>query len=233
MNRLISSLKKYKGIIILVLSIIALFLLFYIFRTQIHNITETLKNNEKFKRYLLSFGPLAPIVYTFFQFLQVVIFFIPGEVFQTAGGYVFGTIEATILSIIGINLGSVILFQLTKKYGTSFVSKVVPDIAIKPFEKIMNTERLNLVVFLIYFLPGIPKDSSIFLCGLSKVSLKDFLIYSTLGRLPMLILSSYYGANLAMGNRIVIYSGTTIFIALIIIGIVFKDKLFKGLEKAS
>ncbi|GKU25661.1 TVP38/TMEM64 family protein [Clostridium folliculivorans] len=231
MNKLISSWKKNKGIILLILSILVLILLFIIFKRDIHNMIEILKNNEKFKRYLLSFGPLAPIVYTLLQFLQVVIFFIPGEVFQTAGGYVFGTIEATILSIVGINLGSIILFNLTKKYGTRFVEKVVPDVAIKPFESLMNSDRLNLVVFLIYILPGIPKDSSIFLCGLSRITLIDFLIYSTLGRLPMLILSSYYGANIAIGNKIVFYTGTTIFIMLIVIGLVFKDKLFKRLEK--
>ncbi|GFZ31847.1 TVP38/TMEM64 family protein [Clostridium zeae] len=231
MNKLISSWKKNKGIILLMLSILVLILLFIIFKRDIHNMIEILKNNEKFKRYLLSFGPLAPIVYTLLQFLQVVIFFIPGEVFQTAGGYVFGTIEATLLSIVGINLGSIILFNLTKKYGTRFVEKVVPDVAIKPFERLMNSDRLNLVVFLIYIMPGIPKDSSIFLCGLSRITLIDFLIYSTLGRLPMLILSSYYGANIAIGNKLVIYIGTTVFIMLIVIGLVFKDKLFKRLEK--
>ncbi|MBK1813553.1 TVP38/TMEM64 family protein [Clostridium sp. YIM B02505] len=231
MNKLISSWKKNKGIILLILSILVLILLFIIFKKDIHNMIEVLKNNERFKRYLLSFGPLAPIVYTLLQFLQVVIFFIPGEVFQTAGGYVFGTIEATILSIVGINLGSIILFNLTKKYGTRFVEKVVPDVAIKPFERLMNSDRLNLVVFLIYIMPGIPKDSSIFLCGLSRITLIDFLIYSTLGRLPMLILSSYYGANIAIGNKLVIYIGTTIFIMLIVIGLVFKDRLFKRLEK--
>lgn len=187
--------------ILISIGVIILFLLGFIYRGHISEALKLIDDPKAINEYIKSFGAFGAFIFMGLQIFQVVIFFVPGEVIQTAGGYIFGTFLGTLYSIIGINIGSVILFYISRKFGAVFVHKVVPEKVRKPFEKLLNSKRINLIVFLIYVLPGIPKDSSIFLCALSKVTFLDFMIYSTLGRMPALIISSFYGANLATGNR--------------------------------
>lgn len=163
--------------------------------------------------------------------LQVIIFFIPGEVIQTIGGYVFGTWKGTCLSILGITIGAAILFLITRKYRERLVNKVVSKSIKIQFEKVLNSKKSSLIIFLIYLLPGMPKDVMILLCGLSKISFKDFMIYSTLGRIPALILSCYYGDSIALGNKSIIIIATIIVALIAIVGIMFKKDIFRKLER--
>lgn len=233
MEKVLKFILKYKMWFIVIGITILAVILCIIYKHHVKHLFGVLGNCKDTKKFILKFGPFASLVFIILQMLQVVIFFIPGEFIQAAGGYIFGTWEATIFSIMGINIGATILFLLTKKYGIKLVNRFVPEIMMKQFEKVMNSNRLNLIVFLIYFLPGLPKDNSIFLCGITKINLKDFLIYSTLGRLPALALTSYYGANIAGGNKGVVIGITFILVLVVALGIGFKDYIFKSLSKVS
>ncbi|WP_125153533.1 TVP38/TMEM64 family protein [Clostridium rectalis] len=233
MERLEETLKKYKSIIILTVILAFVGALCYLYRYEIEYVFSLLKNQDQFKEYLLSFGPLAIVVFGIMQVLQVVIFFIPGEVIQAVGGYAFGTWQATLVSIIGIDMGATILFLVTKKYRSKLVNKVVPVKIKNSLEKTLNSKKLNLVVFLLYLLPGMPKDAMIFLCALSEISFKDYMLYSTLGRIPALTLSCYYGHNIALGNKSIVLIATIIIVVIVLIGIFFKDSILKNIEKVN
>ncbi|MBU5484029.1 VTT domain-containing protein [Clostridium sp. MSJ-11] len=226
-------LNRYKSIIILIMTLLFFIALGYIFRKELEHIFNMLRDQKQIKEFITSFGPLSKIVFIILQIIQVVIFIIPGEITQAAGGYIFGTVRGTILSIIGINIGAVILFLLTKKYKEKLVDKLIPNGIKTKFQKILNCKKINLIVFLIYLLPGIPKDVLTFLCGLSKISLKDFILYSTLGRMPALIMSCYYGQSLALGNKSMIIIGTIIILVVFLIGVIFKETIVKSLEKVN
>ena len=42
-----------------------------------------------------------------------------------------------------------------------------------------------------YLIPGIPKDVLTYICGVADISVKDFFIYSTLGRIPGIFIREY------------------------------------------
>lgn len=233
MEKVFKFILKYKTWFIVAAVSLLTIILCIIYKQHIKHFFHILSNCKDTKKFILNFGPFASLVFIMLQIAQVVVFFIPGEFIQAAGGYIFGTWEATIFSILGINIGATVLFLLTKKYGIKLVNRFVPDIMMKQFEKVMNSNRLNLIVFLIYFLPGLPKDNSIFLCGITRINLRDFLIYSTLGRLPALVLTSYYGANIAGGNKGIVIAITFIIVLVVALGIGFKDQIFKSLAKVS
>ncbi|GAA0719535.1 TVP38/TMEM64 family protein [Clostridium malenominatum] len=231
MDKGISFLKSYKRLIIWILVISISIILSFIFKNEISYGLTLLKDGERIKKFLDSFGPLAKIVFILLHIIQVVIFMIPGEIIQTAGGYVFGTWRGTLLSIIGINIGVSILFLLTKRYKESLVNKLIPQAFRERVEKILNSKRITLIVFLVYLLPGIPKDGLVLVCGLSRINFKNFMIYSTLGRMPALIMSSYYGQNLALGNKSIVVIVTIIIVGVFTLGLIFKEFIFKRLEK--
>ncbi|WP_315115183.1 VTT domain-containing protein [uncultured Clostridium sp.] len=226
-------LNKYKSMIILIMSLLFFMTLGYIFRKELEYMFNVLRDQKQIKEFITSFGSGAKIVFIILQIAQVVIFIIPGEIIQTAGGYIFGTVRGTIFSIIGISIGATILFLLTKKYKEKLVDKLIPNSIKTKFEKILNCKKINLIVFLIYLLPGIPKDGLTFLCALTKMNLKDFILYSSLGRMPALVVSCYYGQSLALGNKSMIIIGTIIILMIFLIGVIFKEAIFKSLEKVN
>lgn len=233
MKKVKELLNRYKSIIILIMTLIFFIVLGYIFRQDLNHIFNMLKDQKQVKEFITSFGPRSKIVFIILQIAQVVIFIIPGEIIQAAGGYIFGTVRGTILSIIGINIGATILFLLSKKYKEKLVGKFIPNGVKTKFEKILNCKKINLIVFLIYLLPGIPKDGLTFLCGLTKMNLKDFILYSSLGRMPALVMSCYYGQSLALGNKSVVIIGTIIILVVFLIGAIFKETIVKNLEKVN
>jgi uncharacterized membrane protein YdjX (TVP38/TMEM64 family) len=211
--------KKYRTLIFMATLIIIALILGYKYRQYMC----MLKNPEEFKNFIVSFGYYGIFVFVLSQFLQVAIFFIPGEIVQVAGGWIYGTLGATILSLIGIIIGSMFLFLLSRKYGRPFVEKFIPEKQLESIETVLSSKRLNLIVFLIYLLPGMPKDAIIFVCGISKISLKEFLIYSILGRIPTLALSCYLGSNMLSCNKILLFFMILVIVIIFLIG-VFKGK---------
>lgn len=224
---------KYKTLVIWISVISITMILGLIFKNEISWVWKLLKDKEKFKEFIISFGPLAKIVFIFFHIIQVIVFMIPGEVIEAAGGYVFGAWRGILLSLIGINIGVSILFLLAKKYKESLVNKLIPQSIREQFQKILNTKKLTLIVFLIYLVPGIPRDGLVLICGLSKINFKSFMLYSTLGRMPALIMSSYYGQNLALGNKAIIIVATIVIVMAFLVGVIFKEDIYKRLEKVN
>lgn len=219
-------LNKYKDKILLLLIIIALAGLCYHYRQY----AEILQNPIEFKECVLSLGWMGLVIYILLQILQVVIFFIPGEVIQVAVGCAYGTIIGSILTIIGIALGSLIVFLLSRKYGRPLVERFVSEKYLSYLENVLNSRRKNLIVFLLYFIPGMPKDSIIFVCGISKIKLKDFMIYSSLGRLPFIIVSCYFGSNIALGNKITLILTTVIVAIVLLVAIINKNRILGALK---
>lgn len=223
--------KKYWKMTLAILAAAVLSFFVFVLKDNIFYLFELLKNPDVLSSYLRSFGHSSWIIFIMLQVTQVVIFFIPGEFIQAGGGFLFGTLVGTAYSMIGISIGNAILFLLTKKYGHKLVERIVPQKVKGTFEKILNSKNINLIVFLIYLLPGLPKDTSSFLCGLSKVSFKNFILFSALGRLPALFVSSYFGANIASGKIWTVIPMAIISVTIGGLCMMFRGHLFSRLEK--
>ena len=124
---------KYKNY-----SFIAIFLLItlYITYEYYNKYFYMLKNPYKVKSFILSYGKYGFVVFILLQIIQVVAFFIPGEIIQITGGYIYGTVVGTILSLIGITIGSCITFFTSYLFGKSFTKKIIPRKDFKFFNKI-------------------------------------------------------------------------------------------------
>ena len=213
-------LKNHWGKLLTAMILIVLSFYGFIYRESLAQAINLMKDPKAISLYIESYGHFGVIMFILLQVTQVVIFFIPGEVTQAAGGYIFGTFLGTLYSIIGINLGSAVLFFGTRKFGNSLVDKVVPEKLKRPFEKLLNAKKINLIVFLIYLIPGIPKDILGYICGVSEIKYKDFIIYSSIARIPALFVSSFFGHKLSFDNWkllaiIAIISGIVIVISII------------------
>lgn len=133
------------------------------------------------------------LIFLGIQILQVFVALIPGEVVEVAAGAVFGPIEGTLLALLGIAIGSSIIFLLTKWLGIKFVSLFVSEEQINSMKFIKNDRRLNNVVFFIFFIPGTPKDLLTYFVGLTRMKLLHFLGLSLVARIPSVVTSTIAG----------------------------------------
>lgn len=214
--------------------IVSLFFLFIIFIGYIYfkNFT-VLKDPNKIKNIILSYGSYGIIIFLLFQIIQVVAFFIPGEVIQITGGYIYGTLLGSIYSLIGIALGSILVFSLAHVYGRPLVHKIISKKDLKFFDRLLNIKNIKLIVFLLYLIPGIPKDALGYICGISDIKFKDFFILSTLGRIPGILASAYFGASIHRGNKSILIIVGIIASLLFVVGVLKGEKMIRKIGKDS
>ena len=166
-------------------------------------------------------------IYLIFQVLQIVICVIPGQALQVAAGYLFGYGMGYVWTILGAALGSFLTFYLAKLLGRDAMEMIFGEGKIMEVLNRINSKRGVLALFVIYLIPGIPKDICTYAAGLSNIKVKPFLIVSLVGRTPAMMGSLLIGHQLMEGY----YTGAIIvgiFAAvLFVLGILFKDRIIR------
>ncbi len=144
-------------------------------------------------------GILAPVLFMLLQALQVVVSPIPGEATGFLGGYLFGEWLGLLYSTIGLTLGSVVAFWIGRWLGERYVRKLVSKEMWDKLGFIVEAEGA-ILCFIIYAIPGLPKDMICYLFGISPMPLWVFAVVSGLGRIPGTWVLSAQGAHVETGN---------------------------------
>ncbi len=139
-------------------------------------------SRKKIVHFLNSFGPLSVVIFIGLQIVQVLIAPIPGELNGFIGGYLYGPVLGTIYSTIGLTIGSWLAFLLARWLGMPFVEKVINAQIIQKYDYFME-HRGVFVTFILFLIPGFPKDALSYIVGLSHMKTTTFLIICTAGRL--------------------------------------------------
>jgi uncharacterized membrane protein YdjX (TVP38/TMEM64 family) len=188
-------------------------------------LTELVCNSHKFRGYVLSFGPWSAVVFMLFQVLQVVIAFIPGEPVQIAGGYIFGTFWGTVYSMIGITAGYIIVFAGVRLFGYPLVKKFVPEKEFDKFSVLINNPKLETTIFLLFLIPGVPKDILVYIAGLTPIQPVLFFIIIFFARLPAMIGSSFIGAEIQSSKYLAAIIVSVVASILFVLGYIYKQRI--------
>ncbi len=190
---------KTKKIITIVSIIIMLSLWVVIFIFVGKPLIAHLKQPEEFRIWIDSKGLWGKCAFIGMVALQIIVAIIPGEPFEIAAGYAFGFWEGLLLCEIGILISSALIFILVKKIGIKAVEAFFPAEKIESLKFLQDTDKLRATIFILFFIPGTPKDILTYFVGLTKIKLGEWLIITGVARLPSLI-TSIAGGN-AMGNE--------------------------------
>lgn len=153
---------------------------------------------ERFRAWVNEQGVIAPVAFLGMLVLQIVVAVIPGEPLEIAAGYAFGTIEGTLLCLIGSFLGRAAVFLLVRRFGTKAIEVFFPLDKLNELSFLKNKKRLARWVFFLFFLPGTPKDLLAYFVGLTNLPLKSWLIISAVAPLPSIVTSTIGGNALGM-----------------------------------
>ena len=156
-------------------------------------IVRTVNDPEQFRTFITEKGAAGYIIFIFIQILQVVFAFIPGEIVEVGAGYAFGPIVGLILCLIGVFIASSAIFFAVRKFGHSFALAIMDSSTIKQLNFLKDNKKLGIILFILYFLPGTPKDVLTYFAGLTDIKPTVFLLICTLGRIPSVITSTVAG----------------------------------------
>jgi uncharacterized membrane protein YdjX (TVP38/TMEM64 family) len=165
------------------------------------------------KQTLREWGLLAPVIFIGLQALQVIIAPIPGELTGILGGYLFGEWVGLFYSTIGLTVGSVAAFAVGRWLGARYVQRLVSPDAWRKMGFIVEAEGA-ILSFIIFLIPGLPKDMTCYLFGLSPMPFWIFALVSTLGRIPGTWILSAQGAHTASGDYVEIILLTAVIVAV-------------------
>lgn len=136
---------------------------------------------------------LGSILMFFICAIQVVIAFIPGELLEIASGYAFGSIMGSVICTAGIMFGSVIAILLARRFGRSLVESIYPREKIDALPIINDPKKRNATVFLLFLIPGTPKDMLTYVVGLTNMSIPKYIALTMFARFPSVIMSTFGG----------------------------------------
>jgi len=181
------------------------------------NLGKFYTRRKRLAKFLNSLGPYSAAVFMLLQALQVVISPIPGELTGVVGGFVYGVNFGFVFSTIGLTLGSWVAFELASIFGRPLTEKFVSKKVLEKFH-FLTTNAGMMISFLLFLIPGFPKDYLCYILGLTGMHLGAFLIVSTFGRMPGTYLLTIQGATISSGQYetaiiITAISGVAVFVA--------------------
>lgn len=158
---------------------------------------EFFDDPQRFKQWVDSAGFFGRLAFIAMVFFQVIIALVPGEPLELGAGYAFGAIEGTLLCVIGITLGSMLVFLLVRKLGIRFVEVFFSREKINSLKFLRNKKSRAVIMFLVFFLPGTPKDLLTYFVGLTDIKFSHFILLASVARLPSIITSTIGGGALS------------------------------------
>lgn len=160
-----------------------------------YGLVQHLSNKGYLIRSLRNAGVSGPLLCIGIQFLQVVIFVIPGEITEFASGYVFGAWRGFLYSILGIMLGSAFNFYFARLVGRPVLERLIRPATLAKVDRLLNNAKGKSAVFLLFLIPGTPKDAMCYGAGLSSMSVAEFVVITGLARSPALLSSILLGSQ--------------------------------------
>ena len=153
---------------------------------------------QRFRDWVGSHGVWGQIAFLGMMVLQIVIAIIPGEPLEIGAGYAFGFLEGTLLCLLGALIGGAIVFWFVRFCGLRAVELFFPQNKIRDLKFLQDTRRLNFLVFILFLIPGTPKDIMTYFVGLTKMRLRTWLLVTSIARVPSIITSTIGGDALGL-----------------------------------
>lgn len=147
---------------------------------------------DTLRAYIVRFAPYSHLTFFLVQLLSVVLAPIPSNITAAAGGLLFGTWPAFLLTFGAVTAGSLLTFSLARVLGRDFADRLVSR---KLSEKYQNTLRTKAPVFLAlaFLFPFFPDDMLCILAGLTNLSFRHFAVIVLLTRPWGLLFASALG----------------------------------------
>ena len=142
-------------------------------------------------------------------------------------------IRGTLICDFAMTTASVIIFLFVRRFGMKFVELFVSREKIESVKILKSSRRSESIIFLLFLIPGTPKDLLSYLVGLTDIKLSHWIIICAVGRMPAIFLSVLSGNALNKADYTFVILMFAVMIALSICGFFFyrsRNKTGSGSE---
>lgn len=178
---------------------------------------------EKFTEYVDSLGAPGYALMLGLQILQVFVAIIPGEPVELMAGVICGGLGGLVLCLAGSALASAAVFMVMRRLGPPLLNRIFRKKRLEEYSFMQDSRKLELVTLVLFLMPATPKDMLTYVAGTTPISLRRFLIITTLARIPSVASSTFIGDSVLSGRWHVAIIIAVITIGLGLIGIFFRE----------
>ncbi len=192
-----------------------------------------------FREHVINSGISGFLTLFALQFSQIFLVILPGEPIELLAGACYGSIGGTVFILLSSMIISTLIILLVKLFGKTFTDLFTDP---EKFKKIKNSKlfknpkKFEYIMFILFFIPGTPKDLLVYIGAMLPINKVRFVILTTLARTPSVISSTIVGSNLIQGDfttSLIIYAVIFIVAVLLVLflNIFDKDKPIKDILK--
>lgn len=157
--------------------------------------------------------------------IQVVLAFLPGEPIELASGYAFGFWEGTALCLVASALATSLVYWAVHRWGWRIVGLFFDRSMLDRFSWLRDERRLELVMFIVFLIPGTPKDFLTYFAGLTRARFLPVLLITTVGRIPSIVTSTVAASSFGSGNYLVTGISLAVAVVLALAGVLVSRRL--------
>lgn len=190
-----------------------------------HDLIDSFSNIKELEQTIRSYRSQSILIYIAAQVIQVVLSVIPGQALQFAGGYLFGTLLGLLFSVIGIAIGSTLAYYVARILGRDAVHLFFSKRKVTEMLDLMNSPKGLIVTFVIFLIPGVPKDLCSYAAGLSNLKLRPYLIVSMIARIPGMLGCLIIGQQVGAGGYTSAAVIAAIALVLLLLGVIFRKRI--------
>ena len=155
---------------------------------------------DEFRAFIEQRGFAGVVFFVFVTIVQVIAAVIPGGPLEIAAGYCFGPLKGALIVDLGMTMGSLIVFLLVRRFGMAFIEIFISKEKIESLKFLKTNGQSRVVIFLLFLIPGSPKDVLAYAVGLTDLTVPAWLFITAVGRFPSILLSTLSGDALGEQN---------------------------------
>ena len=215
-----SKLKIFKITLFFVVVFLCTIVTIYLFPVMRNLATKD--GQIEFKQRVNGSGIYGLLLLFAIQLAQIFLFILPGEPIEILAGMCYGGFWGTIFIMVSCAIISALIFFLVRKVGKQFIYDFSDEEKVKKIEEnkfFQDPKKIELIIFILFLIPGTPKDLLTYVSGLFPIKTWKFVIISTIARIPSIVTSTLAGANIAQGNwkkAIILYVIIVAIVAIIV-----------------
>lgn len=198
-----------------------------VFRHEIWALITSQAARDEFVEWVRSHGLAGMLVFLGLEIFQIVVAVVPGEPVQLMAGALYGPAGGLALCLVGILIGSTLIYFFVRALG----AKAIDPAVLHKYRFLQDEKRARSALYLLFFLPGMPKDLLTYLGPFLPLKPGEFLLICTLARFPCLLASTVAGDSLFEGNIALPLVLLVVTGALGLVGIRNEEKIMDWLRR--
>lgn len=174
-----------------------------------------LSDTDALRTWTEAHAPYGQLAFVAANAAQVVFAFLPGEPLELAAGYVFGFWQGTALCLAASALGTLVIMACVRQWGTRIAGLFFSPEKITSVSCLRDSRRFELLLFVIFLIPGTPKDLLTYVAGLGSSPIWRIVLLTTVGRIPSIVTSTLTASAFGDGSYRLAITVIAITIALV------------------